>query len=981
MRGTVAAALVALGLIVLPAAAWAQGAIVGVVRDTSGAVLPGVSIEASSPALIERSRTVITDGNGQYRLVDLRPGTYTVTFTLAGFSVVSRQGLELSGSFTATVNAEMRVGAVEETVSVTAVTPTVDVQGVTSQRVLSHDVIDTIPTARQYYNLGVLIPGMSAGGQDVGGQLGDQMASLTIHGSKGNDQRVTLNGVNYSALAGGGSVTASVPNVSGVAEVTVDFAAVDASQSVGGVRVNIVPKEGGNRFAGTLFASGTSGRFQADNFSDDLRGRGLASADKVKNSYDFAPGFGGPLRRDKLWFYFTGRYNGVANYVGGVFHNANANLPNVWRVAPDRSRPYVAEQRSRNNQIRFTWQATQKQKLAFAYDQQTRCNCPSGGSATTSPEAATSLTFPYERVLVADWTAPITNRILLDASFLDRHEPGAARRQKGFDPELIQVVEQSIGLTYHGIASVGESTLKNTYYRASASYITGSHAFKVGYNGGWGSSTLRTDLAQPLSYRFLNGIPNQLTERSNGFATKVHLDSDTGLYAQDRWTVGRLTVNAGLRFDYFKVSFPEQVIGPNQLAPTRNLTYPKQDAIAWKDVTPKLGLSYDPFGSAKTAIKVTLNKYLAGQGLQGGFPTTTNPVQRLVTNTTRTWTDINGDFVPNCDLLAPLGNGECGPVANTAFNQTIPGTSFDPEILNGWGKRGYNWEFSAGVQQEILPRVSVGAGYFRRWYGNFVVQDNLALSAADYDRFSITAPTDSRLPVSGATISGLFDVTPAKFTIPASNYQTFASNYGKQRERWHGIDVTTNLRLENGILLSGGLSTGGTQTDNCEVVARVPEILLGANTGGAWTPLAQCRQNTTFLTQVKGLGSYTIPRVDVLFSATFQSVPGVPVLANYIASNALVTPSLGRPLAGNAPNLQVSLVPPGTLYGQRLNQLDLRFGKILRLAGTRTFLNVDLYNALNANTVLAQSNAFANWQTPQRILTARFLKFTAQFDF
>jgi hypothetical protein len=195
------------------------------------------------------------------------------------------------------------------------------------------------------------------------------------------------------------------------------------------------------------------------------------------------------------------------------------------------------------------------------------------------------------------------------------------------------------------------------------------------------------------------------------------------------------------------------------------------------------------------------------------------------------------------------------------------------------------------------------------------------------------------------------------------------------------VDVTVTARLLHGVTVSGGVSTGSTLTDNCEVAAKVPESLLGADAAGVWSPLMYCHRETPFLTQVKAAGAYTIPRADVLVSVAYQGVPGVPVLANYIASNAVTFPSLGRLLAGNNPNIQAGIVEPGAMYGERLHQLDLRFGKILRYSRTRTQLNVDLYNALNASTILAQSNAFANWQTPQRILTARFVKFSVQFDF
>jgi hypothetical protein len=263
--------------------------------------------------------------------------------------------------------------------------------------------------------------------------------------------------------------------------------------------------------------------------------------------------------------------------------------------------------------------------------------------------------------------------------------------------------------------------------------------------------------------------------------------------------------------------------------------------------------------------------------------------------------------------------------------------------------------------------------YFRRWFGNFIVTDNRALAPADFDPFSITTPAHPRLPGGGGhLISGLYNIKPPKFGVPADVYVTFASNYGKQTERWNGVDLTLNARPRAGVLLQGGLSTGRRTTDNCEILAKLPEI---APTN------PYCHVQTKFLTDVKFLGLYTIPRVDVQVSGTLRNESGPQILADYNATNADVAPSLGRNLAGGARNVSVNLVEPGTMYGERRNQLDLRVAKVFRIAGTRTSAGVDIYNVFNASPVLTQSNAFATWLRPQSILLARFLKLSMTVDF
>ena len=402
--------------------------------------------------------------------------------------------------------------------------------------------------------------------------------------------------------------------------------------------------------------------------------------------------------------------------------------------------------------------------------------------------------------------------------------------------------------------------------------------------------------------------------------------------------------------------------------------------ISFHDITPKSGAAYDLFGDGKTALKVTLNKYLEGQGAQGPFGTAMSPASRIVTSTTRSWNDANRNFVPDCELTDPAASGECGAMANRNFGTVVPGATYDPELTSGWGKRSSNWEFSAGVQHEVLPGTSVDVSYFRRWYANFVVTDDRAVAATDFDTFSITAPAHPSLPGGGGyVISGLYDINPARFGVPANNFITLANNYGKQTENWTGVDATVNARPRPGMLLQGGLSAGRTVTDNCEVVARLPESVLTVSDTAPNIPY--CHVEEAFSTQIKFLGSYTIPRVDVQVSGRFQSLPGPQIVANYDAPNSVVSPSLGRNLAGTQANVPVNLVEPGTMYGERMNQLDLRIGKIFRFGRFRTSASLDVFNMFNANPVLTQSPAFATWLRPQSILLARFLKVGMQLDF
>ena len=983
-------------VLLLPSAVLAQASIAGVAKDASGAVLPGVTVEAASPVLIEKVRSVVTDGSGQYRIIDLRPGAYTVTFTLPGFNTFKRDGIELQGSATAVVDAELRVGALEETITVTGEAPLVDVQSTTKQAVLSNDIVNAIPSGRNYYTLGVLIPGVSSSSTDVGGNLGDTMGSLTSHGSKGGDQRITQNGATVMTLqTGGGNIGGSVPNVGAAAEVTVDSGGASADLATGGVRVNFIPRDGGNTFRGFTFATYANESMTNSNLTQRIKDKGLLLVNNIKQNYDINPGFGGPVKQDKLWYFVTMRYQVAQNYSAGMFHNKNAFKPDVWTYEADPSKPALSLDGDwEDAQIRLTYQANAKNKFAGTWDQNFYCRCPNGISATTSPEAGNDRRFPVQRLLHGEWWSPLTSKLLAEVVGLHRTERwgnmhlrtgggGSINRRGGFDgitdaqfagyPGLIGVNEQSSGLNYHGpTGTFNNNWVPNYFVRAAVSYVTGSHTTKVGWNDTWGFRTSRTYDLNPFQFRFNNGVPNQITVRATPYLQRDELTYDMGVYVQDRWTIKKMTLSGALRFDTYKNSYPDQVLGPAPLVPNRNFTLPGEPNLNWKDVTFRSGWSYDVFGDGKTAIKLGYNKFLAGQGL-GGIASSTNPVGRLVLSANRSWTDANRNFVPECNLSLPAANGECGALSDSNFGTNMSGEVRDRDLREGWGKRSYNYEFSAGVQREVMPRVSAGVEFFRRWYGNFTATDDLNLTPAMLDKFSMVAPVDARLgDQSGAAITGLYNRKPEFFSTPSNNRTQLAKNFGNQIEVWQGFDVSMQARLQSGLMLQGGIGTGTTTTDSCEIRAALPESAL-------LTPY--CRVETPWLTQVKGVGVYTVPRVGVQIAGTFQSIPAGDRTANFTLTSAQAAQSLGRPLAGNAANVTVNLLPGGSIYGERINQLDMRFGKILRFGRTRTNVSLDVFNALNVDTVTGENINYATLWRPTGVLQSRFFKVSAQVEF
>lgn len=998
----------------VPSVAYAQASLAGVVRDTSGAVLPGVTVEAASPVLIEKVRSAVTDGSGQYRIIDLRPGAYTVTFTLPGFSGVRREAVQLSGELVTTVNAELRVGGLEETVTVTGAAPTVDVQTATRQQVISGEEINLLPTGRNYNGLAQMMTGVTANKPDVGGATGDPMASLSIHGSRPGDQRVMQNGVSTMTVQASGDIGIAVPNPGMAAEVTVDTSGGSAEALTGGLRINYIPRDGANQLMGTSFFSFANEDMQADNLGPGLREKGLASVDRIKTLYDVNPGVGGPIRRDRLWFYFTGRVMGAVSYPANSYYNKNAYDPTKWTFEPDLTRPATTRGLWSDAQLRLTGQINSKNKVAFTWDQQTRCSCPGALpgtpwniTSTTSPEAAGNMRSPLQRLLHAEWSSPLTSRLLLEGVALHRSE------RWGFMPNsaaythsdvinaeqeallragaLIPVLDSGTGRFYRSTWLYHNyNFVANYFFRAAATYATGAHQFKAGFTNMPGHLDDHVYNYTPISYIAVPGAPLSIVRQTTWSAqekyARVDQRWDLGVFAQDRWTIDRLTLNLGVRFDAYSAGSPEQrVIGPTPFTPNRpDFAVPKTDFASWKDITPRFGVIYDPTGDGRTAIKASLNKYLQSQ--TAGSLSALHPVNRLVNEATRLW--FNGGNLASpvaCDLTDPAANGACGPLSNPLFGEPDPrATLYSEDAYFGWGKRPFNWEFSIGAQREILPRVSADVAYFRRWFGNWTVTDNFLLDAAEYTQFTVATSPAVAPPLQGQTAAAFDANSTAQRRLIARS-----KDYGDMSEHWDGVDISVNARLDNGVILFGGISSGRMAVDNCDVIARVPEALtVSISPSTVAFSSANCHFEQPVLTQFKANGSYIIPKIDVLISVTYQGLPGPPLRAETTVTQR----GPGQPLRGVNTTVQAPLVPeyytfgstPEVLsaeYGERLNQFDLRVGKVVRTGRLRTTLNVDLYNAFNSSAVAVENPRAEAFRNPIGIQLGRFVKLGAQVDF
>ena len=952
-------------LLAVPALSQAQSAIGGVARDASGGVLPGVTVEVASPALIEKTRSVVTDGDGRYTIVDLRPGVYSVTFSLAGFSTVRRGAVELPSNFTATINGDLKVGALEETITVSGQSPVVDTSTAVQQQVLSREVLDAVPTGRSVPSLGAMLPGARLALPDVGGTSGMQNRDLTVHGSDGRDTTFMVDGMILNGIEGDGSVQSYFNDLM-FEEVSYQTSAISAETSAGGVRANMIPKDGGNSFSGTGFFSAGNKSLQSDNTKAAIA-KGLRAPDALSKVWDINVAEGGPIKKDTLWFFTSFRDWGVYQYIANSFFKNGDQTIDDARIT--------------SGVLRLTSRLGQKHKVSAYLDRirKFRGHENSAPAGYAIAGEATDIRAPKQYFTSEiKYTGTLSNKVLVEAGWAINNEsydltPLEASRNE--IPRRDTILQTAYGAYDGGVYF--RKPIRKTLSGA-VSYVTGSHNVKAGVQYGYGFFWRQRRETADLIQLYRSGVPAQVIIHNTPQDSSADMNADLGVFVQDAWTVGRFTINPGVRFEYFNSSTPAREVAPGRFVPVRRFAE-RTDVPNWKDISPRFGLAWDVQGNGKTAVKVGFGKYM--RAYSSGFAEAYDP--NFYTAATLAWTDLNGDDVAQGGITyAPDGTRQPCVYRSTGCEidfSTLASTFGVRQSQNPAPglRRPYQYEMNASLQREVVPGTSVTLSFVRRDYKKIVWSDNLAIDPSDYAKFTVANPLDASKTVD------IYNLNPAKATA----INILDSNSGNSRA-FTGLDLNFQSRMK-GLNVFGGVSAGHQVTKTCQVE--------DAN----FLPYCdQSQYDIPMYTQFKLNGSYTLP-FKIMVSASVQSYngdarnatvdgvilatdPSLRVIwpvdrATFLAATRTAGYNNGAGATLTQSTVNVQLIAPGSKLLRRHNQVDLRLKRPIEIGGLRLEGQFDVYNALNSGVILTQVQTFGSaLDRPATILQGRLIRFGLQ---
>jgi carboxypeptidase family protein len=979
-------------VLLVPAIASAQASLAGVVRDESGGVLPGVTVEAASPALIEGLRSVTTDDQGRYRIEALRPGLYTLTFTLAGFSSFTRTGVEVPSDTVVTVNGEMKVGTLSESLTVSGQSPQVDVLQASRTQVLTRDVIDSLPVSRNVMSIGVLAAGVRPGTPDIGGSRMTEQVALRAHGLGGNDAEQLVEGMSIQSLEG---ASQSYFDDMLQTEITVMTSAIPADTSGGGIRLNSVLKDGGNIFSGATFLGFSSGDWQAENIDDELRSapKSIRSANGIKHIHMFSASFGGPIVKNKLWFLTTMRHQSSDELV--------ADVP-VQIVAPDGEviNSYI-DTYVRGPSLRLTWQATPNHKIA-AFGSRWWKRKGKDFSAGVDPRVGQfrDPTHAHHFAGNVKWTWTPRSAFLVEAGYSMAAfdwlgGPAAGVQKERGTPEWYTQTRKTdtqrhidpqcaydTGCTQWGSLLTQRQDNTRNVFDGRVSYVTGTHNVKVGYSHEIGPDyRMDNEYNGDIQLNYNAGRASTVTVYNTPLNAPGKVEYDAALFAQDSWTMRRLTMNYGLRVEWFSVGMEETSSTGGRFVPAR--FFPAQHGlIKWgPDYAPRLSAVYDLSGDGRTALKTSFSKYHR-QYDADPFLTYADAGLR---NENRNWFDcaLNAAGTACSGVALPTNND--GIAQDSEIGPSPAGGTFGNRSGNLPGdlQRQYNLEYTAGVQHQVRPGLAVGAMFIKRWIHNIQMTDRTFISLSDYVPFEVRMPAITDPAVAAVLdpneMITVYNLNAAKNSVYGQGLIDRSSQ--QNQSLYTGFEASFSARLTGRGTAFGSWTAERNVSVFCESDDNPNgppltggDLYQGRTVAEGGRFCDQRQFHMPFLHEFKLAGSYQI-KYGIDIGAVLQSYPGLERVITW------------QPAANLFPNGQrtqaqtIVLNEPGSLYGERWNQVDVNFKKNIRYGhGKVHTFQLDIFNVFNGNAIRTMTDTVGtSLGQVTAILPGRFPRLAYQF--
>ncbi|HWI16490.1 MAG TPA: carboxypeptidase regulatory-like domain-containing protein [Vicinamibacterales bacterium] len=940
--------MAASAVLFVPGMARAQtsGEIFGRITDSSGAVMPGVTVTLTGPALITPQTTVSLE-SGAYRFPSIPIGLYSVKFEIPGFRSLIRENVRVETGFNAEINASLAVSTVEETVTVSAAGPVVDTRSTTTGQVFTREMLERIPSARDPWVMMEQTPGIIMSGQNVGGNQSGQQNTFIAHGT-GNNEVWNLDGGNVTDQPS--SSSSMYYDFDSFEEIQIQTGGSDASVQSSGVSINLVTRSGGNTFRGTSRLFAVDDNFQDSNISPELRAQGAGSGNPIRNIRDYGGEFGGPIKRNRAWFWGAVGHQdirvGVIGFVrpGGDPNNADDLVEDLTTVV------------AYNAKLQYQW--TRGHKSTFLYNFNEKSRNARGAGPFNPPETAFRQIAPQNLFKGShQWIG--SDRFSIEAQAMTMPDGGFTLALQ--DPSLLDVQASfDIATQMNGRSARQQENIRpQKEVRADGNYFVtrflgGDHAVKFG--AGWRdiSFGFKGTRGGGAIARFNNGVPVE---------ANLYRDSntDTGQwaafgYVQNAYSRGRLNINAGLRYDFNDDEALPSSIEANRIIPDLlpGVNFAGADSgVAFHDFAPRLGVTYDLTGDNKNIFKASYAMYW-GTGITTAA--SVNPVSEVLLR--YPWNDANRDgFIQRNELdltrlLTFTGNFD----PNNRTGLATSSTRVDPNLHNDRTD-----EFTIGFERELAGNFGVGALYIYRnypHYQNFTRTDNVL--AADYVPVTFTANCGNSTCAEPSYTVTYFELP---FNLPGTGVTTNAD----RTRRYHGLELTARKRFSDRWMMNGSVNVQSTTLHYGGPNVSYQDPTDIAQLDGAQTGTANAR----WFGKVSGL--YVLPWQEIGLSGFFNARQGYPY-------NRVIQSPTRR---GNLGRANVDIDRWGDVRLENHYQLDLRLDKQIPIGRTRWTTAIDLFNVFNAATVLdrqeIQNSPTANFV--EEVLGPRVARFSVRVQF